>query len=77
MTDVHIGWVFTRTVRNNARTHILAGLKASVTEIPHGITGLDFDNGTVNRPGMSGDSSSWKGWGHVRWFIEEVPAGAA
>ncbi len=21
---------------------------------------------------MSGDSSSWKGWGHVRWF-EEVP----
>ncbi|WP_251826007.1 SDR family NAD(P)-dependent oxidoreductase, partial [Mycobacterium tuberculosis] len=32
---------------------------------------------TLNRPGMSGDSSSWKGWGHVRWFIEEVPAGAA
>ncbi len=31
----------------------------------------------MNRPGMSGDSSSWKGWGHVRWFIEEVPAGAA
>ncbi|ORC67993.1 hypothetical protein B7745_12205 [Mycobacterium tuberculosis] len=31
----------------------------------------------LNRPGMSGDSSSWKGWGHVRWFIEEVPAGAA
>ncbi|KAP20728.1 hypothetical protein AI98_00814, partial [Mycobacterium tuberculosis MD18314] len=27
----------------------------------------------LNRPGMSGDSSSWKGWGHVRWFIEEVP----
>ncbi|WP_235687092.1 LppA family lipoprotein, partial [Mycobacterium tuberculosis] len=26
----------------------------------------------LNRPGMSGDSSSWKGWGHVRWFIEEV-----
>ncbi len=33
--------------------------------------------GGLNRPGMSGDSSSWKGWGHVRWFIEEVPAGAA
>ncbi|WP_214289933.1 hypothetical protein, partial [Mycobacterium tuberculosis] len=32
---------------------------------------------SMNRPGMSGDSSSWKGWGHVRWFIEEVPAGAA
>ncbi|MFV4525035.1 integrase, partial [Mycobacterium tuberculosis] len=55
LTDVHIGWVFTRTVRNNARTHILAGLKASVTEIPHGITGLDFDNGTVflNKPVIS------------------------
>ncbi|CLU71344.1 phospholipase C 3 plcC [Mycobacterium tuberculosis] len=37
-----------------------------------------FDTPTpLNRPGMSGDSSSWKGWGHVRWFIEEVPAGAA
>jgi hypothetical protein len=31
----------------------------------------------VNRPGMSGDSISWKGWSHVRWFVEEVPAGAA
>ncbi|WP_192932659.1 hypothetical protein [Mycobacterium tuberculosis] len=31
------------------------GLKASVTEIPHGITGLDFDNGTVflNKPVIS------------------------
>ncbi|KED07146.1 hypothetical protein P939_02629 [Mycobacterium tuberculosis KT-0045] len=41
----------------------------------------DYENqpvdAVVNRPGMSGDSSSWKGWGHVRWFIEEVPAGAA
>ena len=31
----------------------------------------------VNRPGMSGDSTSWEGWSHARWFIEEVPAGAA
>ncbi len=31
----------------------------------------------MNRPGMSGDSISWKGWSHVRWFIEEVPARAA
>jgi transposase len=22
---------------------------------------------------MSGDSISWKGWSHVRWFIEEYP----
>ena len=27
LTDVHIGWVFTRTVRNNAHTHILGALK--------------------------------------------------
>ncbi len=39
--------------------------------------GAPFGEYAVNRPGMSGDSSSWKGWGHVRWFIEEVPAGAA
>src|ERR1700739_2225392 len=34
------------TVRNNANTHILAGLKAGVHEIPYEVTGLDFDNGT-------------------------------
>jgi hypothetical protein len=28
LTDVQIGWVFTRTVRNNAHTHILGALKA-------------------------------------------------
>jgi hypothetical protein len=31
----------------------------------------------LNRPGMSGDSTSWEGWSHVRWFVEEVSAGAA
>jgi Integrase core domain len=46
LTDVHTGWVFTRSIRNNAHTHILAGLKAAATEIFYGITGLDFDNGT-------------------------------
>lgn len=46
LTDVHIGWVFTRTVRNNANTHILCALKAGFHEIPYAITGLDFDNGT-------------------------------
>ena len=46
LTDVHIGWVFTRTVRNNAHTHILAALKTGVHEIPYEVTGLDFDNGT-------------------------------
>jgi hypothetical protein len=46
LTDVHIGWVFTRTVRNNAHTHILGGLKKGIHEIPYEVTGLDFDNGT-------------------------------
>ena len=46
LTDVHTGWVFTRSVRNNAHTHILGALKAGVEEIPFEVTGLDFDNGT-------------------------------
>jgi hypothetical protein len=46
LTDVRIGWVFTRTVRNNAHTHILGGLKTAIHEIPYEVTGLDFDNGT-------------------------------
>ncbi len=46
LTDVHTGWVFTRTIRNNARTHILAGLRAAVSEIPYAVAGLDFDNGS-------------------------------
>ena len=52
LTDVHIGWVFTRTIRNNAHAHILTALKASIEEIPYAVTGLDFDNGTefLNEP---------------------------
>ena len=46
LTDVHTGWVFTRTIRNNAHTHILSALHAAADEIPYGITGLDFDNGS-------------------------------
>jgi hypothetical protein len=46
LTDMHIGWVFTRTVRNNAHTHILNALKAGMHEIPYEVTGLDFDNGS-------------------------------
>jgi hypothetical protein len=46
LTDVHTGWVFTRTVRNNAHAHILAALQAGVDQIPFAVTGLDFDNGS-------------------------------
>ena len=46
LTDVHTGWTYTRTVRNNTHTHILTALKTAAREIPFGITGLDFDNGS-------------------------------
>ncbi len=46
LTDIHTGWVFTRTVRNNAHVHILAALKAGVERVPFEVTGLDFDNGS-------------------------------
>lgn len=46
LTDVHTGWVFTRSVRNNAHIHILGALKAGVEQIPFEVTGLDFDNGS-------------------------------
>jgi hypothetical protein len=46
LTCVHTGWTFTRTVRNNAHTHILGGLKIAVREVPFEVIGLDFDNGT-------------------------------
>lgn len=46
LTDVHTGWVFTRSVRNNAHTHMLSALKAGVTKVPFEVTGLDFDNGS-------------------------------
>jgi len=46
LTDVHTGWVFTRTVRNNAHVHILGALKAGIEAVPFEVTGLDFDNGT-------------------------------
>ena len=46
LTDLHTGWVFTRTVRNNAQVHILGVLQTGVEEIPFEVTGLDFDNGS-------------------------------
>jgi len=46
LTDVHTGWVFTRTVRNNAHAHILPALQAGIDTIPFAVTGLDFDNGS-------------------------------
>ena len=49
----------------------------TVSQLSHGAKSGEMLAATVNRPGMSGDSASWEGWSHVRWFVEEVPAGAA
>lgn len=49
LTCVHTGWVFTRSVRNNAHTHILSALKAATDPaegVPFEVVGLDFDNGS-------------------------------
>lgn len=52
LTDFVTGWVFTRSMRNNANVHVLASLQAGVDAIPYAVTGLDFDNGSefMNRP---------------------------
>lgn len=34
LTDVRTGWVFTRSVRSNANTHILSALQAAIDDIP-------------------------------------------
>jgi hypothetical protein len=46
LTCMHTGWVFTRTVRNNAHAHILSALTAAVDDIPYAVMGLDFDDGS-------------------------------
>jgi hypothetical protein len=45
-TDVLTGWVFTRSIRNNAHVHIRRVMDASLAEIPYSLVGLDFDNGS-------------------------------
>lgn len=45
-TDVLTGWVFTRSVRNNAHVHIRQVMDAAVEKIPYSVVGLDFDNGS-------------------------------
>lgn len=46
LTDMRTGWVFTRSIRNNARVHVIAALQVAVETIPFAVTGLDFDNGS-------------------------------
>src|SRR5699024_5861045 len=46
LTCVHTGWVYTRSIRNNAHVHVLAALEDAVTTVPFEVVGLDFDNGS-------------------------------
>ncbi len=45
-TAVLTGWVFTRSIRNNAHLHIRQVMDAAVDGIPYCVVGLDFDNGS-------------------------------
>ena len=55
-TCVHTGWVFTRSMRNNAHVHVLAALEDAVATVPFDVTGLDFDNGPES---MNHDVIDW------------------
>lgn len=46
LTDMRTGWVFTFSIRNNARVHMLDALGRAFTAIPFLVSGLDFDNGS-------------------------------
>jgi hypothetical protein len=46
LTDVHTGWTYTRSIRNNAHQWVLGVLDSAVEEVPFAVCGLDFDNGT-------------------------------
>ena len=45
-TDMHTGWVFTHSTRNNAHVHILAAFNHFIEHVPFLVTGIDCDNGS-------------------------------
>lgn len=46
LTDMHTGWTYTHSIRNNAHLHIRAALDRFITATPFEVTGVDFDNGS-------------------------------
>lgn len=46
MTDMHTGWTYTRSIRNNAHRHIHDALDLFITDTPSEVTGVDCDNGS-------------------------------
>ena len=46
LTDMLTGWVYTRSMRNNAHVHIRQAMDTALEQIPYEVTGADFDNGS-------------------------------
>lgn len=60
--DVHTGWVFTRSIRNNAAVHAIAAFNALVDQVPYLVTGIDCDNGSEF---INHDLVGWAAQRHV------------
>jgi hypothetical protein len=73
-SDQHLG-LSSVSCRIVTKLLLDAVFRSATGDGPSRLDALDIIK--LNRPGMSGDSTSWEGWSHVRWFVEEVPAGAA
>lgn len=46
MTDMHTGWTYTRSIKNNAHLHLRDALDRFIPDTPFEVTGVDFDNGS-------------------------------
>ena len=64
-TDMYTGWVFTRSIRNNAHVHILGVLD----RFSFAVTGIDCDNGSEF---INHDLISWAGHREV-FFTRSRP----
>src|SRR6185503_14625250 len=71
---------WTRCLRSDARCRFSNSMSMSdalnctnapcLTRCPAGFVSLSCPLFRLNHPGMSGDSTSWEGWSHGRWFVE-------
>ena len=46
LTDMHTGWVYTVSIRNNTHTHVRYAVDHALDAIPFEVTGMDFDTGS-------------------------------
>lgn len=64
-----------RLVKRGAQVSAWDAAALGPTDHLHNAPSGELDE--LNRPRMSGDSVPWKGWSHVREFVEEVSGRAA